>query len=81
MKINTKSSGSNIVGLKELRENIERYITQVRRGQSFIVIRRSTPVFKITPPLTTDEGIWEEVVDFTKIKKGGIELGKLLARL
>jgi len=81
MKINTKSSGSNIVGLKELRENIERYITQVRRGQSFIVIRRSTPVFKITPPLTTDEGIWEEVVDFTKIKKGGIELCKLLARL
>jgi len=81
MKTNTKSNGTNIVGLKELRENTERYITQVRKGQSFVVVRRSTPVFKITPPLTTDEGAWETVVDFTKIKKGGIELGELLDRI
>jgi prevent-host-death family protein len=80
MKTNTKNN-SNIVGLKELRGNLERYISQVRKGRSFVVVRRSAPVFKIAPPLSTDEGVWEDVVDFTKIKKGGIALNELLARI
>jgi len=37
---------NNIVGLKELRENIENYIAQVKKGKSFIVVRRSKPVLK-----------------------------------
>ena len=61
---------NNIVGLRDLRENINDYIDQVRKGHSFTVVRRSKPVFNITPP--EEESQWETVVDFTKIKKGGI---------
>ena len=40
---------STIIGLKELRENIEEYIGKVEKGKSFVVVRRSHPVFKIAP--------------------------------
>ncbi len=69
----------SLVGLKELRENVDHYIARVKNGHSFLVIRRSQPVFKISPP-ETDE-MWEEVIDFTKIKKGGIPIADLLSRL
>ena len=69
-----------IVGLKELRENIETYITEVKKGKSFIVVRRSKPILKISAP-DEDEGMWEEVVDFTKINKGGIVISNLISRL
>ncbi|OGG36656.1 hypothetical protein A2110_00280 [Candidatus Jorgensenbacteria bacterium GWA1_54_12] len=69
-----------IVGLKELRENIESYIAEVKKGKSFIVVRRSKPVFKISSP-DEDEGVWEEVVDFTKIKKGGVSARDVLREL
>ena len=33
-------------------------------------MRKSKPVFKLTPlDVWGDEGVWEKVVDFTKIKK------------
>jgi prevent-host-death family protein len=70
---------NNIVGLKELRENTEEYIRRVKRGESFLLVRRSKPIFKIVPP--DREDIWEEVVDFTKIKKGGVEISQILSRL
>ena len=41
---------NSIIGLKELRENADTYISQVEKGKSFIVVRRSEPVFKISPP-------------------------------
>ncbi|MEK7181016.1 MAG: type II toxin-antitoxin system prevent-host-death family antitoxin [Patescibacteria group bacterium] len=69
----------NIVGLKELRENVEDYISRVEKGQSFIVVRRSKPVFKISSP--TEEDAWETVVDFTKINKGGVSISGILSRL
>lgn len=71
---------NNIIGLRELRENIETYIGRIRKGKSFIVVRRSKPVFKIAPPDEESE-LWEPVVDFTKIKKGGVPLGDILTRL
>lgn len=67
------------VGVKELRENLEEYIHKIAKGRSFTVIRRSKPVFNITP-INTDED-WEEVVDFTKIKKGGVKIEEMLSRL
>ena len=70
----------NILGLKELRENMETYISQVRKGKSFIVVRRSRPLFKISS-LDDESGLWEQVVDFTKIKRGGILIKDLLSRL
>lgn len=69
----------NIVGLKELRQNMASYAGQVRNGKTFIVVKRSKPLFKISS--VEDEGVWEAVADFTKIRKGGMELKKILARL
>lgn len=69
-----------VVGLKELRERMETYITQVRKGRSFVVMRRSRPIFKISPFSEEDER-WEMIVDFTKVKRGGISIDELLSRL
>ncbi len=70
----------NIVGVKELRQNLDEYIAQVNKGKTFTVFRRSKPVFKITP-VVDEESAWETVVDFTKIKKGGVAVDELLSRL
>ena len=69
-----------IVGLKELRENIATYITQIEKGKSFTVVRRSRPIFTISPP-DQETGQWEPVIDFTKMKKGGVKIEELLSRL
>jgi prevent-host-death family protein len=71
---------NNIVGLKELRENMESYIAKVKRGDSFVVVRKSKPIFRIAPA-DDEESLWETIVDFTKIKKGGVPLDELLKRL
>lgn len=68
-----------IVGVKELRENLENYIIQINKGASFTVVRRSKPVFNISPIVADDN--WEEVVDFTKIKTGGVKIEEILSRL
>lgn len=70
---------NNIVGLKELRENMDSYISQVDKGRSFIIVRKSKPLFKIVPPEAEDQ--WEEIVDFTKINKKGVDAGKVLEAL
>ncbi|HEC32963.1 MAG TPA: type II toxin-antitoxin system prevent-host-death family antitoxin [Candidatus Kaiserbacteria bacterium] len=63
----------NIIGLRELRENTEKYVSQVGKGKTFTVVRRSKPIFNITPvDEWGDEGIWETVVDFTKINPNGV---------
>lgn len=68
----------NIVALKTLRENMQEYAQKVQEGRSFIVFKRSKPLFKISP---IEEEFWEEVIDFTKIKKGGVNIEELLQRL
>jgi len=68
----------NIIPLKILRENMQKYAEKVKLGQSFIVFKRSKPLFKISP---IEEDLWEEVIDFTKIKKGGVNIKELLQRL
>lgn len=69
----------NLIALKELRLNMEKYADQVKAGASFIVLKQSKPLFKIVP--ITDDEQWEEVIDFTKLRKGGIDIKELLARL
>lgn len=68
-----------IVGLKKLRENLAEYVRDVGQGTDYIVVRRSKPLFRITP--IDREEDWETVVDFTKIKKGGVNIKELLSRL
>jgi prevent-host-death family protein len=80
MAMNTKINKNNIVGLKELRENMEIYISRVNDGESITVFRRSTPLFKLTP-IETDETGWETVIDFTKETGNGISGKTLLATM
>lgn len=68
----------NIVGLRQLRENMGDYVKRVAQGQSFIVFKQSRPLFRISP---VDDEAWEEVIDFTKIKKGGVNIDEVLSRL
>lgn len=74
-----KVKSSNIIGLKELRDRFPEYIENVEQGKSFIVVKHSHPVFKISP--VTDEELWEPVADFTAIKKGGVDIEEILSRL
>lgn len=60
-----------IIGLKELRENMELYITKVQNGEQITVFRRSTPLFTLNPIDAAESG-WETVVDFTEINKNGV---------
>ena len=71
---------NTIVGLKELRENMEKYASLIKKGKSFIVVKRSKPLFKISS-IDEDDGLWETVIDFTKLRKGGIPAEELLSRL
>ena len=66
-----------IVGLKELRHNVEKYAKEAVKGHSLIIVKRSKPLFRMGPL----EEEWEEVVDFTKIRKGGVNMKELLSRL
>lgn len=68
MKITKKKQ--KIIGLKEFRLNAEEYISRIEKGESFIVLKRSNPVFKLTP--VDDEEIWETVADFTEINPEGV---------
>lgn len=73
---------TSIVGLKELREHTEKYVSQVKRGKSFTIVRRSRPLFKISPvDEWGDEGIWESVGDFKKLFPHSVLAERLLKAL
>ena len=67
-----------IIGLKDLRLNTEKYINRLNKGESFTVVRRSRPVFNIIPFDEDNDGLWETVVDFTKINKNGVSAKTVL---
>lgn len=72
----------SIIGLKDLRENTNSFIAKINRGESFVVVRRSKPVFKLVPvDEWGDTGHWETVADFTTIKKNGLSAKTILKRL
>ncbi len=68
-----------IVGLRELRGNIDAYASKVKRGGSFIVVRKSKPLFKIVP--LDLENQWETMADFTEINKNGVSAKEILKEL
>lgn len=73
---------NSIIGLKDLRENMDSYISQINKGKTFVVVRKSKPVFRLAPlDAWGDEGMWEKVVDFTKIKKGEVSLDDVLSKI
>ena len=68
-----------IIGLKELRENMENWVSQVQKGKSFVVVRKSKPIFKMVPPET--ESQWETIADFTEISHDGVPAKEILKQL
>jgi len=68
----------SLVALKEFRQDVEKFASRVAKGGTLIITKRSRPLFRIGP---VDDGTWEEVVDFTKFKRGGIRVEDLLSRL
>ena len=68
----------NIINLKNLREHMQEYARRVKKGDSFIVFKKSKPLFKISP---IDDGLWDEIIDFTKISKDGVDIKDLIKRL
>ena len=72
-------SAKKIIGLREFRENTEKFIQAVKKGKSFIIVRKSEPVFKITAADEWgDEGIWETIVNFREIDSKGVSADKIL---
>jgi len=69
-----------IIGLKELRKNLPVYEKKISAGASFVVVKKSKPIFRISP-VEENETLWEEVINFTKIQKGGVSIDELLKRL
>lgn len=55
------SNNSITISLKQLRTDFPRVIEAVEKGNHFTVIKRSKPVFEITPPKQRE---WD--FDFTK---------------
>jgi len=68
-----------VIGLKELRANMETYIKRVEKGESLTVTRQSTPLFVICP--VDEEGRWETVIDFVKETGKGMPMEELLESL
>lgn len=75
-----KASSKNIIGLRELRENTDAYIDRVNRGESITVVRRSVPIFRLTP-IDAEELGWETVADFTTIDERGVSGRDILKAL
>lgn len=71
------TKAKSIVGLKELRENMESYIKRVKKGESITIMRRSTPIFKLSP-VDEEEMGWETVIDFTEINPRGVKAEDVL---
>jgi antitoxin (DNA-binding transcriptional repressor) of toxin-antitoxin stability system len=69
------------VGLRDLRENTEKYIRKINKGESFTVLRRNKPVFEIKPLNEDDDENWETVIDFTEISKNGVPAEKVYQAL
>lgn len=66
-----------IVAFKDFRLNAQNYIDKVAAGESFVVVKRSRPAFRMEPI----EEQWETVADFTKINKSGVDAKEILRAL
>lgn len=78
--MNIKPTKSAVIGLKEFRHNMEEYIERVRKGESLTIVRRSKPIFRLSP-VHEGESEWETVIDFTEINPHGVSGREILKRL
>ena len=68
---------TNIVPLKMFRTNTEKYIREIANGSTFVVMRKSRPIFRMVPVLEN----WETVIDFTEISPNGVPVDAVLKAL
>jgi prevent-host-death family protein len=54
-----------IIGLKELSQNAGKIADRVAKGERFIVVKRSKPVFEIIGP-SSNQAHYEELSSWTK---------------
>lgn len=71
----------NLVKLKDLRINLDKYLAQLAKVGTLTVMRRSEPIFNISALEETADYLWEPVIDFTRLKKGGLDIKEVLSRL
>ncbi len=76
--MNTKGPiREKILAFKEFRLNAPKYIARLEKGESFLVMKRSRPAFRLEPV----EEVWENIGDFSKMPGGGISVEKLIKAL
>ena len=68
---------TNIIPFKEFRMNAKKYIDALEKGASFMVVKRSHPIFRLEPVGEQ----WETIVDFTSVYPKGIPAKELLKYL
>ena len=80
------SSGN--VGLREFRENTGKYVAALKKGKKFTIFKHSRPIFAVVPADEVEYDLdeldgpgWKTLVDFTKIRKGGVPAEEVLASL
>jgi prevent-host-death family protein len=66
-----------VIGFKDFRLNAAKYIDAANEGQSFLVVKRSRPVFRIEPV----GEVWETIGDFTTMPNGGVSAKELAKAL
>ena len=76
------------VGLREFRENTGKYIAALKKGKKFTIFKHSKPIFAIVPADEVEYDLdeldgpgWKTLIDFTKIRKGGIPAEELIAAI
>lgn len=67
----------NSVGVRELRQNLSRYLAQVKEGESFVVTERGREVARLTPSGPADSPIARLVAE----RGATMPRGDLLARI
>lgn len=72
---------TKITNLKSFREETSKYLAQIEKGTSFVVFRRSTPLFIVSPVDYNEEEGWEVLGDFSKMNGGGVPAKQVLAAL
>lgn len=71
-----------IIGLKEFRQKVNHLAKEVGKGQSFIIVRRSKPLFRIVPLQEQNENDqWVTLIDFTKINPRGVAIEQIIKAL
>lgn len=76
----------SMIGLKELRDNVDTYIKAVHKGKRFTVFKHSKPVFAIVPPEEAEYDLeeldgprWKTVIRFPN--KEGVMIDDLVKAL